>query len=64
MGWRTGSRLPGLKEEEERLLKLPGAASEGSGTVLNLDYGGGYRNLYNVLKFIDVYMQKINFIVY
>lgn len=64
MGWRTGSRLPGLKEEEERLLELPGAASEGSGTVLNLDYGGGYRNLYNVLKFIDVFMQKINLIVY
>lgn len=56
MGWRTGSRLPGLEEEEERLLELPGAASEGTGTVLNLDCGGGYRNLYDVLKFTDVYM--------
>lgn len=63
MRWRTGSWSPGLREEEVRLLELQGAASEVNGTILNPECGGSYRNLYNVLKFISVYTQKINFIV-
>lgn len=46
-----------------RLLELQGAASEVNGTILNPECGGSYRNLYNVFKFINVYTQKINFIV-
>ena len=64
---RDGEQIrgfPGLSEEEgETFLEEQEAALGGNRAVLIPDCGGGYQNLYNVLKFIDVRTQKINFIV-